>query len=89
MRFYASKSLNLKTINAIVYDLEFTEDFTLMDYIIHTNIQKEKSNQEKKNEIIGLLRINNPLENSPRDKEKRISIISNLYGRGWKRCIKF
>jgi DNA modification methylase len=85
LRFYASKSLNLKTINAIVCDKEFTEDFTLMDYIIHTNIQKEKSNQEKKNEIIGLLRINNPLENSPRDKEKRISIISNLYGRGWKR----
>ena len=85
LRFYASKSLNLKTINAIVCDKEFTEDFTLMDYIIHTNIQKEKSNQEKKNEIIGLLRINNPLENSPRDKEKRISIISNMYGRGWKR----
>ena len=52
LRFYASKSLNLKTINAIVCDEEFTEDFTLMDYIIHTNIQKEKSNQEKKNEII-------------------------------------
>jgi DNA modification methylase len=85
LRFYASKSLNLKTINAIVYDKEFTEDFTLMDYIIHTNIQKEKSNQEKKNEIIGLLRINNHQENPPRDKEKRISIISNMNGRGWKR----
>ena len=85
LRFIALKSLNINTINAVIYDKTFTEDFTLMDYIIHTNIRKEKSNQEKKNEISWLLRVNENQGKPPRDKEKRIRIITNSYGRGWKR----
>jgi DNA modification methylase len=80
LRIHACKNLNLNTIDAIVIEPNLSEDFTFTDLIIHNNIRKNKTDEEKLNEIIYLLGINDP--NPRRDKEKRIKLISKLMGKG-------
>ena len=86
LRFKAVKSLNLNEIHCIVVDFEPTKEFTLTDFIIHHQIRKEKTGGEKVNEIKELLRINKKKKDQPRDKEKRVQLVSELMGgKGWKR----
>lgn len=86
LRLMAINRLNLNEINAIVSDFEPTDQFSLTDYIIHLHIRKEKTENEKLNEIKYLLRIGSDDVNPLRDKEKRVKLISNLMGgKGWGR----
>lgn len=80
LRIQAHILLGRNTINAYVRDSNLSEDFTFMDLIIHHNIQKNKTTDEKIKEISFLLGINDP--NPRRDKEKRLKLISKLMGKG-------
>ena len=86
LRFYSVKNLNLNEINCIVVDFVPTREFSMVDFIIHHQIRKEKTSQEKENEIREILRINLKKKDQPRDKEKRVQLVSELMGgKGWKR----
>ena len=86
IRYKALVRLNLNEVDAIVCGFVETDEFTLPDLIIHTQIHKVKTEVEKLNEVRGLLRINSDDTNPLRDKDKRVSIISSLLGgKGWGR----
>ena len=85
LRLEVAKCLNLNFIKVTEVEFEPTESFTLKDLIIHHQIKKEKTHQEKLNEIKSILRIDQVLTNPLRDKEKRIELISKMMGVGWKR----
>lgn len=85
LRLEVTKCLNLNLIKVTEVEFEATESFTLKDLIIHHQIKKEKTPQEKLNEIKSILRIDEVISNPLRDKEKRIELISKMMGIGWKR----
>jgi DNA modification methylase len=84
LRLKALIRLNLNTVDAVVCEFPITDEFTLSDLIVHHQIRKQKSIEEKLNEVKSLLRIDSDQKNPLRDKEKRISLISSLLGgKGW------
>jgi len=62
-----------------------TEDFNLMDLIIHAQIQKVKTVGEKIKEFISILRLDSFDTNPLRDRNKRYGFLSKSLGRGWSR----
>lgn len=86
LRFYAVKNLNLNEIDAIVVDFVPSDEFSLIEFIIHHHIRKEKTLKEKENEIRELLRIDHEKSNPLRNKEERVQLVSELLGgKGWGR----
>lgn len=86
IRYFAAKNLNLNFIDVIIAPFHPAGKFSLADFIIHHHIRKEKSPQEKLNEVKTLLRIDCDDKNPLRDKERRVELVSNLMGgKGWKR----
>ena len=86
LRWMAMLRLNLNEIDVIISEYPLTDEFSLQDLIIHHQIKKQKSDDEKLNEIRVLLRIDSDNKNPLRDKEKRVSLISSLLGtKGWGR----
>ena len=85
LRLKAIEYLNLNIIKVAEVEFDSTENFSLKDLIIHHQIKKEKTHQEKLNEIKSILRIDEVLTNPIRDKEKRIQLISKMMGNGWKK----
>jgi len=85
LRLEAIKCLNLNIIEVTEVEFDYTEILSLKDLIIHHQIQKEKSPQEKLNEIKAILSIDDEYTNPFRDKEKRIQFISKMMGNGWKK----
>jgi DNA modification methylase len=73
-------------IDAMVLNIDTTsEDFNLMDLIIHTQIQKVKTVGEKIKEFISILRLDSFDTNPLRDRNKRYEFLSKSLGRGWSR----
>lgn len=87
LRLEALNRLNSDEIDAIVIEFDLTDEFSLSDLIIHHQIRKQlKTNREKSNEVIGLLRIDSENSNPLRDKEERVKLVSSLLGgKGWGR----
>jgi DNA modification methylase len=85
LRLEAIKCLNLNIIKVVEVEFDSTENFSLKDLIIHHQIKKEKTPQEKLNEIKSILRIDEVNSNPLRDKEKRNEFISKMMGNGWKK----
>lgn len=86
LRLFAMLRLNLNEIDAIISEFVETDEFSLSDLIIHHQIRKQKTNREKLNEVVALLRIDSDRNNPLRDKEKRVSLSSFLLGgKGWGR----
>ena len=84
LRFLAMIRLDLNVINVLISDFDPTNEFSLSDLIIHNQIQKVKTQDEKLNEIKTILRIGSDDYNSTNDREKRIQLVSKLLGgRGW------
>lgn len=77
--------LNLNEIKATVCEFVVTDEFSLVDLIIHHQIRKQKTNAEKLNEVKTLLRIDSDNTNPLRDKEKRVTLITSMLGKGWGR----
>jgi DNA modification methylase len=80
LRFLAMIRLDLNAINALISDFDPTNEFSLSDLIIHNQIQKVKTEDEKLNEIKTILRIGSDDYNSTNDREKRIKLVSKLLG---------
>jgi len=86
LRYKACVRLNLNEVDVIVSGIVVTDEFTLTDLIIHTQIHKVKNQSEKLNEVKGLLRIESEDKNPLRDKDKRVALVSSLLGgKGWGR----
>lgn len=85
LRLEAIKCLNLNIIEVVEIEFDPTENFSLKDLIIHHQIKKEKTYQEKLNEIKSILRVGEVLPTPIRDKEKRIQLIYKMMGNGWKK----
>ncbi len=86
IRYLAAERLKLNEIDVIVSHFKPTKTFSLMDFIIHHQIRKEKSPAEKLNEVKNYLRIDCDDKNPLRDKENRVKLVSKLLGeKGWKR----
>ena len=86
LRLMAMKRLNLNEIEAIISPFEPSEQTSFADFVIHHHIRKEKTDDEKKNEIRTLLRIDEENPNPLRDKESRVKLVTALMGgKGWGR----
>lgn len=86
LRLKAMDRLNLNEIDAIICEFPITDEFSLQDLIIHHQISKQKTVDEKLNEVRTLLRIDSDKKNPLRDKEKRVALITSLLGtKGWGR----
>ncbi len=86
LRYKACVRLNLNEVDAIVSGFVVTDEFSLVDLIIHHQIHKVKTQVEKLNEVKGLLRIESEDKNPLRDKDKRVKLVSSLLGgKGWGR----
>ncbi len=86
LRYEAVKRLNLNEIDALLNDDIIDNEFSLSDLIIHNQIHKDKTIQEKLNEIRSILRLDQDDANPLRDKEKRVSLVSSMLGKkGWAR----
>jgi DNA modification methylase len=86
LRYMSLVRLKINEIDVIVSDFEPTDECSLTDYIIHNQIRKEKTKNEKLNEIRHYLRIDGDDPNPLRDKEKRLKLVSSLMGgKGWGR----
>jgi ParB/RepB/Spo0J family partition protein len=86
LRLRAMIRLNFNEIDAIICEFPITDEFSLLDLIVHNQIHKQKTVIEKLNEVKSLLRIDSKQKNPLRDKEKRVSLISSLLGgKGWGR----
>jgi DNA modification methylase len=73
----------VKTIDVLVQpDLILTEQ-DLVDLIIHNQIHKEKTVNEKLNEVKMLLRFDQENKNPKRDRETRIKLVGDKFGKGW------
>lgn len=71
-------------VNVKEVDIE-SEDFSLSDLIVHSQIQKVKSPSEKKREFISMLRLDTGDSNPLRDRNKRYDFLSTSLGKGWSR----
>ncbi len=86
LRLMAMNRLEINEIDAIVSSFEPTDQFSFSDFLVHHHIRKEKTENEKLNEIRCLLRIDGENTNPLRDKEKRVNLVSTLLGgKGWGR----
>jgi uncharacterized ParB-like nuclease family protein len=86
LRYEAVKRLNLNEIDALLCDDVFNDEFSLSDLIVHHQIHKDKTAQEKLNEIRMILRVEQYDTNPLRDKESRVTLVSSLLGKkGWGR----
>ncbi len=71
-------------VNVLEIDTE-SEDFSLADLIVHTQIQKVKTPKEKMREFISILRLDTGDSNPLRDRNKRYDFLSSTMGKGWSR----
>lgn len=84
LRFLAMIRLEKNVINVLISDFDPTNEFSLSDLIIHNQIHKEKTEDEKLNEIKTILRIGSNDYNTTNDRENRLKLVSKLLGvRGW------
>ena len=85
LRIQALKNLEINIVRCIVSDFEPANEDELGVFIVNNQIHKEKRASEKVNEVRYLLRIGMEKKNPNRDKEQRMSTISNLLGKGFDR----
>lgn len=85
LRIQALKNLEINFVRCIVADFEPANEDELGIFIVNNQIHKEKRASEKLNEVRYLLRIGMDKKNPNRDKEERISTITNLLGKGFDR----
>lgn len=86
LRLRAMIRLNFNEIDVLIIEFVETDELSLSDLIIHHQIRKQKTNQERLNEIKTILRIDSENTNPLRDKEKRVKLVSSLQGeKGWGR----
>jgi DNA modification methylase len=86
LRYKALKSLKINKVAVIEVEFSPSETFSLTDFIIHHHIRKEKTANEKINEVRSLLRIGENTKNPSRDKENRVKLTTQLMGgKGWGR----
>ena len=73
-------------IDAMILNIDTaSEDFNLMDLIIHTQIQKVKTAKEKIREFISILRLESGDDNPLRDRNQRYDFLTSSLGKGWSR----
>lgn len=86
LRYEALIRLEKNEIDVILVDFNFEgESFTLEDLIIHSQIQKVKTAQEKFREFVTILRIDSGDSNPLRDRNLRYNFLSTSLGKGWSR----
>jgi DNA modification methylase len=86
LRYKAIVHLEKNEIDAIVLKLGTNEvGFSLIDIIVHAQIQKVKTVGEKIKEFISILRLDSIDTNPLRDRNKRYGFLSKSLGRGWSR----
>ena len=86
LRLKAMERLEINVIKALITDFVPSKEFSLSDFIIHHQIQKVKTEDEKLNEIKTILRVGCEDYNSTKDREKRVQLVSKLLGvSGWRR----
>ena len=85
LRIQALKNLEINVVRCVVSDYVPTNEDELGIFIVNNQIHKEKRASEKLNEVRYLLRIGMEKKNPNRDKEERMSTISNLLGKGFDR----
>ncbi|MHA8097789.1 DNA methyltransferase [Aquirufa aurantiipilula] len=86
LRYQAIVCSEKNEIDAVVLSIDTeSEDFSLADLIVHSQIQKVKSPSEKKREFISMLRLDTGDSNPLRDRNKRYDFLSTSLGKGWSR----
>ena len=86
LRYKAILCSNKNEINANVLDIDTdSEDFSLVDFIVHNQIQKVKTPKEKLREFISVLRLDTEDSNPLRDRNKRYDFLTSTMGKGWSR----
>ena len=75
----------INTINVLVQPDIITNEDDLLDLIIHNQLHKEKTKNEKLNEVKIILRIDEEDKNPKRDREIRIKLVEGKLGKGWKK----
>ena len=75
----------INTINVLVQPDVITNEDDLLDLIIHNQLHKEKTKNEKLNEVKIILRIDEEDKNPKRDRETRIKLVEGKLGKGWKK----
>ena len=75
----------INTINVLVQPDIITDEDDLIDLIIHNQLHKEKTKNEKLNEVKIILRIDEEDKNPKRDREIRIKLVEGKLGKGWKK----
>ena len=83
LRYEAIKRLEINEVDAIISDFVPSDQLSLIEFIIHHHLRKEKTLTEKLNEVRSLLRIESDNKNPLRDKDKRVKLISSMLGKGW------
>lgn len=84
LRFLAMRRLEKNVIYVLISDFRPTNEFSLSDFIIHNQIQKVKTEEEKLNEIKTILRIGSDDYNSTNDRQNRIELVTKLLKvKGW------
>lgn len=86
LRYEALIRLEKNEIDVILLDFNFEgENITLEDLIIHSQIQKVKTAQEKFREFVTILRIDSGDSNPLRDRNQRYNFLTTSLGKGWSR----